>query len=65
MFGPRHEHRLARILAEISRVRPGGRVLDAHVDTDFATAITDSLAAIRAVTALPTPTTTSDKKATS
>ena len=31
MFGPRHEHRLARILAEVSKVRRGGRILDAAV----------------------------------
>ena len=41
----------------------GARVLESRVETDFATAITDSLAAIRAVTATPTP--TSEKKATS
>ena len=31
MFGRRHEHRLARILAEVSKVRRGGRILDAAV----------------------------------
>lgn len=35
----------------------GARILDPHDDRDFATAITDSLTAIRAVTATPLPTT--------